>query len=97
MAQASPFVGREHELQELRALEHKKTASLLVMHGRRRVGKSRLSYEFGSRHLFISLSGLPPTEQTTPASQRRDIVTQVASQLSIQPIVAQDWAARLIT
>ena len=44
-----PFFGREHELQILNNLLSKRTASLVVIKGRRRVGKSRLAEEFSKR------------------------------------------------
>ena len=40
------FFGRESELEDLAALWHKSTASLVACRGRRRIGKSRLIGEF---------------------------------------------------
>ena len=42
---AAPFVGRQYELEKLNLLTRKKTASLVVLKGRRRIGKSRLLLE----------------------------------------------------
>jgi AAA+ ATPase superfamily predicted ATPase len=37
------FIGRKQELQTLKNLLYKRSASLIVIKGRRRIGKSRLS------------------------------------------------------
>lgn len=41
------FIGRHKELQDLKNLLSKKAASLVVIKGRRRIGKSRLIEEYG--------------------------------------------------
>ncbi len=43
------FVGRKRELQMLGELFKKKSASLVVIRGRRRIGKSRLAQEFAQK------------------------------------------------
>jgi len=43
------FIGREYEMGRLSELLDKKSASLIVIKGRRRIGKSRLLTEFGKR------------------------------------------------
>jgi AAA+ ATPase superfamily predicted ATPase len=40
------FIGRKAELERLKALYRKKNSSLVVVKGRRRIGKSRLIGEF---------------------------------------------------
>lgn len=45
----SSFVGRKKELQQLSLLLKKASASLIVVKGRRRIGKSRLIEEFGKQ------------------------------------------------
>ena len=40
------FIGRQEELKKLWALSKKKSASFVVVRGRRRIGKSRLIEEF---------------------------------------------------
>ena len=42
------FIGRKKELESLNLLLKKKSASIVVIRGRRRVGKSRLIKEFVS-------------------------------------------------
>jgi AAA+ ATPase superfamily predicted ATPase len=40
------FIGRKAEIEQLKTLYKKKTSSLVVVKGRRRIGKSRLIREF---------------------------------------------------
>jgi uncharacterized protein len=58
------FIGREHELKKLNVYTKKKTASLLVIKGRRRVGKSRLIVELAKRNKIklLHFEGLFPEE-----------------------------------
>lgn len=42
-----PFIGREIEMESLKRLLSTRSASLIVVRGRRRIGKSRLLSEFG--------------------------------------------------
>lgn len=58
----SVFIGRETEIALLKSLARKQSASLVVIRGRRRVGKSRLIQEL-ARHTNMQIytfSGLPP-------------------------------------
>ena len=64
-----PFIGRKTELEALSKLLKKNVASLVVVQGRRRIGKSRLIEEFAKKHTFFQFSGLPPTNETTLQSQ----------------------------
>ncbi len=57
-----PFVGREKELERLEDLLKLGRASLAVIKGRRRIGKSRLAEEFGRGKVFLPFSGLAPVK-----------------------------------
>lgn len=48
-AGSTPFYGREHELKRLQELAGKKIASLVIIKGRRRIGKSRPATELARR------------------------------------------------
>jgi len=54
------FVGRKRELQKLHDLSSSKQANLVVINGRRRIGKSRLVCEFAKDKRFLSFTGLAP-------------------------------------
>ncbi len=84
------FIGREHELSALSRFINKKSASLLVVRGRRRIGKSRLIEEFAKPYKFFSLSGIAPTEKSTAQSQRNDFSNQLNKQ-GFPHIHAADW------
>jgi len=61
------FVGREKEIALLNDLTTIGGASLVVIKGRRRIGKSRLAEEFGQRtkgYKTISISAAPPHPKT---------------------------------
>src|SRR5579883_843205 len=91
---ATPFFGREHELARLKELANKKTASLVVIKGRRRIGKSRLTDEFARqmpRYTAVHLQGLPPSKKLTAEQEREDFAQQLAGQLQVPPPRADDW------
>ena len=65
------FHGREQELDLLINSINKKTANLIVMKGRRRIGKTRLLEEL-AKHVAKAyfFAGLAPTPKTTAQTQR---------------------------
>lgn len=89
----SKFIGRLEELKILRSLLDKGTASLIVVKGRRRIGKSRLleeySHEFEKSYIF---SGLPPTETTEPEEQRKEFVRQYERYFGKKLDALNDWS-----
>ena len=86
------FIGRAQELNELKSLLKKKTASLVVLKGRRRIGKSRLAEEFGTFFTkTLIFAGLPPDEETTAASERSDFAAQLAREAGLSGLKADDW------
>jgi hypothetical protein len=72
------FIGRNRELEALKGLLRKKSASLVVIRGRRRIGKSRLAEEYASsfKQAYI-LSGIPPSPGVTAAMQRAEFLRQL--------------------
>jgi AAA+ ATPase superfamily predicted ATPase len=52
------FVGRKEELEQLTSFLTKKSASLIVVRGRRRIGKSRLIEEFAKGKRFLTFAGI---------------------------------------
>jgi uncharacterized protein len=88
------FIGREEELKVLASLLKKKGASLVVIKGRRRIGKSRLVMEFTKRYAFDAFyifSGVVPTEKTTAQSQRDEFAIQLNVQTKLPEVKADDW------
>lgn len=87
-----PFVGRKNELKTLESLTHKKAASLVVIRGRRRIGKSRLIKEFAKPYRFLNFIGLPPTPKTNAQIQRDIFAEQLAKNLSAPQLKASNWS-----
>ncbi len=87
----SPFYGRISELGRLRALTKKQTSSLVVIKGRRRIGKSRLILEFGKNLRTLVFTGLPPAEGTTAGTQREYFVKQLERLFGIRGLRSDDW------
>ena len=91
----SIFIGRKKELERLKALYKKKAPSLVVVKGRRRIGKSRLISEFANaieKKTFWSFAGLAPQEGMTSQDQRDYFARQLSSVLKIPPFTFQDWS-----
>ena len=55
------FYGRQQELNKLTLLTKKRTASLAVIKGRRRIGKSRLIEQFCAKYKHYIFIGQPPS------------------------------------
>ena len=89
----TPFFGRNHELERLKRYLKKKTSSLRVIRGRRRIGKSRLAMEFGRNLQTFIFSGLPPADVTniTAQTQREEFARQMQREVGILAIRADDW------
>ena len=88
------FIGRKNELDRLKALYKKKTPNLVVVKGRRRVGKSRLINFFASscpKNRFWAFAGLAPQEGMNDQSQRDHFARQLATHLKLPPFTFQDW------
>ena len=86
------FIGRETELQALKDLFKRKTASLVVIKGRRRIGKTRLIEEFAKGEPFLRFVGLAPSKGVTAQSQRDEFARQLNSQTTLPVIKSEDWA-----
>lgn len=89
---SAPFIGRQYELDRLNDLLHKKTASLVVINGRRRVGKSRLVEVFAKGKMFYRFSGLAPDKGITAQDQRNEFMLQLSHQTDFPVIKADDWS-----
>jgi uncharacterized protein len=86
------FVGRAGALIQLKALSKKKTGSLVVIKGRRRVGKSRLIEEFAKEKAFYSFAGLAPVPGVTAETQRQEFALQLSQQTTLPNMPSTDWS-----
>jgi uncharacterized protein len=90
------FVGRESELKRLLEATNKKTASFIVIKGRRRVGKSRLIKEFSkSFDHFYSFIGLAPDKRTTTRHQLDEFSRQISREFKTASAQYNDWSDAL--
>jgi len=67
---------------------------LVIVKGRRRIGKSRLATELARRlpgYSALSFQGLPPTAHLTAEQEREDFAQQINRQLGIPAPRADDW------
>lgn len=85
------FIGREKELDMLNMLFKKNASSLVVIEGRRRIGKSRLVNEFAKGHTFYSFSGVAPSDKTTRQSQLDEFAAQLAIQTGMPEVKVDNW------
>lgn len=89
----SSFIGRRNELNALNQLKNNRLAKLLVLKGRRRIGKSRLLQEFGKGFgASYTFSGLPPESGISAEEQRNEFARQFERQIGIPLDRKGDWS-----
>ena len=86
------FIGREKELQLLLEFTEKKTASFLIIMGRRRIGKSRLVEELAKHFThFYTFTGLAPDHPMTKQEQLDEFSSQISTEFRTARAVYTDW------
>lgn len=87
------FVGRKDELSRLSLLSEQKRSTMVVIKGRRRIGKSRLASEYAKRKgaRFLTFSGLAPTQEITVQQQINNFTHQLCLQLGMPTVNFSDW------
>lgn len=86
------FIGRKRELDQLRSLVKKNTASLVVVRGRRRIGKSTLIEEFARTFdQFFEFQGLAERPELRDHDQRKNFSEQISKVLNIPPLTLNNW------
>lgn len=85
------FYGRERELALLNERLSYRIASLVVIRGRRRIGKTRLIEEFGKNLKTITFTGLPPDEKVTAQIERDHFARLLEQQTGLQGVRSDDW------
>jgi len=86
------FIGRESQLKDLAQLKKKKTASLVVITGRRRIGKSSLIEEHGKtfKNIF-ELVGIAPDAKITNQDQLDNFARQLSSITELPGLNFKNW------
>lgn len=86
------LLGRHEELATLERLRQKNSASLVVVKGRRRIGKSSLVAEFGrSFKHFIQFQGLAPAAGISDQDQLLNVAKQFRDQTDGPLAQYRDW------
>lgn len=85
------FIGRKEELKKLNLLAKQKKAGLAVITGRRRIGKSRLIYEFCKKKKHYLFEGLAPGKKITGEYERKNFADQMQNQLRIARPSSDNW------
>jgi AAA+ ATPase superfamily predicted ATPase len=87
------FVGRALELRLMEeAVRAASGATLIVIKGRRRIGKSTLATQFAGTRRFIQFIGLAPVSGISAQSQRDLVIKQARDQLKCSLSSTDDWS-----
>lgn len=88
------FIGREDDVLELMALWRKRTSSLVVVSGRRRIGKSTLVERFAdaSKCRFVEIAGLAPDKEMTNQKQLDHFCERLSRQTGVPEVKVDGWA-----
>ncbi len=85
------FIGREEELNRLNGVAALRRSSIVVIKGRRRVGKSRLVSEFSKKKVFLSFAGMAPVDGITVQDQYSVFANSISSLFNLPPFSFNDW------
>jgi hypothetical protein len=94
------FIGRERESEEFRQILSKKTASLIVCQGRRRIGKSTFfRHSAAEADHFLVFEGLPPRDKIGREEQLAAFAERLAEQTKAPKVTLESWpqAFQLLT
>ena len=84
MRNKSQFIGRTHELALLNEGYHKSKGQLIVLYGRRRIGKSALVKHFAKDLPFLEIEGL---EKESTRVQIKNFSAQLKKQIPNYPLL----------
>ncbi len=85
------FIGRIEQQAALEEMIQRPKAHLVVIRGRRRIGKSRLAEEVGKGKRFLCFSGIAPEPGVDAQSQRNSFANQLSVQLNMPQMLLHDW------
>lgn len=88
-----PLFGRDREIERLLQLQKKLKSSLVVIKGRRRIGKSSLAKFFGQKYgnYFFEFTGLAPVLLQTNQDQLDEFLYQLKKQLPSRRDQFRSW------
>ena len=85
------FIGRELELQKLQEFKKRMVAGIIVICGRRRIGKSTLVEHFANGIRFLEFYGLAPREGLTSQDQLNHFGEQLGLAFQLPFIKFENW------
>jgi len=91
------FIGREYELKQLKLFSQREIAGLVVVRGRRRIGKSTLIEHFGQGKRFLEFYGLAPREGITRQDQLTHFGELLGKAFNIPAMHFNNWNDALST
>lgn len=93
MSNLKKIVGRTHELELLKEIQAKNNSSLVVIKGRRRIGKSFLARNFALKYgsHFFEFSGLAPQAKMSNGDQLNEFLRQLKKQLPCRRDKFESW------
>jgi AAA+ ATPase superfamily predicted ATPase len=85
------FIGRKPELRLIQELLHQSTAKILVINGRRRVGKSTLMEKATENFNVFGFSGLAPGNKVTEKDQINNFLSLLSKKTGKIPKKCANW------
>lgn len=86
-----PFIGREYEITQLNKFLQRKTAGLIVVCGRRRIGKSTLIEHFAKEKNLYEFYGLAPRSGITNQDQLKHFAELLGIRFKIPTVKFNNW------
>lgn len=91
------FIGREAELKKLQEFRNRKVAGIIVVSGRRRIGKSTLIEHFAKGKRFLEFYGLAPREGLTRKDQLNHFGELLGLAFKLPSLKFDNWNQALDT
>lgn len=86
------FIGRQKELDNLNDMAFFGRSTMVVIKGRRRVGKSRLVAQFARDKVFLPFAGLTPSEGVTAQDQYDNFADNISLLFNIPSFKFNNWS-----
>lgn len=86
------FIGREKELAAFKSLAELNRPSLMVIRGRRRIGKSRLASECAKGRIFLPFSGIAPQNRLSAKDQLETFAYQLSRHFKLPTMTFLNWS-----
>lgn len=87
------FIGRDKEIEQLKELFTKNSASLVICRGRRRIGKSTLIDHFGTTATrYLHFQGLAPRQNSKECDQLEAFSQQLRKQTNLPKLTLESWS-----